>query len=459
MQGTEMSLSDRARWDAVVIGAGPAGAVMARLLAIGGARVLLVDRKAFPRRKVCGACWNNAGLELLQAIGASERIEALGGVRLQQFHMRSPAGEVRMTMPEGLAVSRAAVDVALVQHAVEAGVSFQPNARAVVGAALRSGRSVSLHGESNHREGGEMPEPRVVEGGIVIAADGLGHPSLCELPEFAQRPVAASRIGAGCEITDFPRGYEASAIHMAVGREGYVGLVVVETGALNVAAALAPALVRQKGSLAQAAAAVLREAGCPDIASLATAEWRGTPLLTRRESRLAATRLFLVGDAAGYAEPFTGEGMTWAVLAACALQPLAQRAWQDWRPELVTEWTQMCRKMIGRRQLVCRAIAGLLRVPVAVSGMTHLLRVAPGLAAHVVRFISSMPASRAITGRIGHELQGSGPGHCRPCESDEPGGVGGARPQGNLSNRPAGENSNRPLSKGRCQQSLHGAAP
>ena len=68
------------------------------------------------------------------------------------------------------------------------------------------------------------------------------------------------------------------------------------------------------GSLADAATAVLREARFPAIPALAGAEWRGTPLLTRRESRLAANRLFLLGDAAGYAEPFTGEGMTWAVL-------------------------------------------------------------------------------------------------------------------------------------------------
>jgi flavin-dependent dehydrogenase len=389
----EMRVSGRERWDAVVIGAGPAGAVAARLLAISGARVLLVDRKVFPRFKVCGACWSASGLELLQAIGAGERIEALGGVRLKYFHVRSPAGDLRVPMPEGLAVSRAAMDAALVQHAVEAGACFQPNVRAVVGPALDHVRHVSLR-----REGGESPALLTVEAGVVIAADGLGHPSLCELPEFAQRADRGSRIGAGCEITDFPAVYEAGAIQMLVGREGYVGLVVLETGALNVAAALAPALVRLHGSLAIAATAVLREARCPAIPALATAEWRGTPHLTRRESRLAATRLFLVGDAAGYAEPFTGEGMTWSVLAACAVQPLAQRAWQDWRPELACEWTATFRKMIGRRQKLSRTIARLLRIPLAVSGMTHLLRVTPGIASHMVRFFSKTPGMRAITG-------------------------------------------------------------
>jgi flavin-dependent dehydrogenase len=399
MPEAEIRLSAREAWDAVVIGAGPAGAVAARLLAMGGARVLLVDRKAFPRYKVCGACWSASGLELLQAIGAGERIKALGGVRLLTCHMRSPAGDLRVPMPKGLAVSRAAMDAALVQHAVEAGACFQANVRAVVGPATKHVRLVSLLSER-----GESSAPLTLEAGVVIAADGLGHPSLCELPEFAQRADQGSRLGAGCKIFEFPEAYEAGTIHMGVGRYGYVGLVVVETGALNVAAALAPALVRRQGSLAKAAATVLGEARCPAIPSLAAAEWCGTPLLTRREARLAGARLFLLGDAAGYADPFTGEGMTWAVLGACAVQPLAQQAWRDWRPQLVHEWTAMCRQLIGRRQMVCRIISGLLRSPLAVSGMTHLLRMAPVFASHVVSFFSKTPAAPAITGSIWNEL-------------------------------------------------------
>jgi len=49
-------------WDAIVLGAGPAGALAARQLGASGARVLLVDRKAFPRWKVCGACLNGQAL-------------------------------------------------------------------------------------------------------------------------------------------------------------------------------------------------------------------------------------------------------------------------------------------------------------------------------------------------------------------------------------------------------------
>src|SRR5262245_51129538 len=142
-----MGFLDRERWDAVVIGAGPAGSVAARLLALGGARVLLVERKAFPRRKVCGACWNASGLELLGALGAGEQIQGLSGSTLGEFHMRSPAAEICVPMPEGLAVSRAAMDAVLTQHAIEAGVCFRPNLRAVVGLAMDHARLVALHNE------------------------------------------------------------------------------------------------------------------------------------------------------------------------------------------------------------------------------------------------------------------------------------------------------------------------
>ena len=57
------------RWDLIVIGAGPAGAMAARQAALGGARVLLVDRASFPRRKVCGCCLNGAALGVLTDVG------------------------------------------------------------------------------------------------------------------------------------------------------------------------------------------------------------------------------------------------------------------------------------------------------------------------------------------------------------------------------------------------------
>ena len=71
-------------WDAIVIGAGPAGSVAARQLAIAGRRVLLLDKKRFPRRKVCAACFHHsvaAGqISVLKPSGRTAR--SSGGISL-----------------------------------------------------------------------------------------------------------------------------------------------------------------------------------------------------------------------------------------------------------------------------------------------------------------------------------------------------------------------------------------
>ena len=64
-------------WDAIVIGAGPAGALAAHQLAVAGVSVLLVERKSFPRYKVCGACVNQRAIKTLQRSGLADAIDAL----------------------------------------------------------------------------------------------------------------------------------------------------------------------------------------------------------------------------------------------------------------------------------------------------------------------------------------------------------------------------------------------
>ena len=93
-------------WDAIVLGAGPAGAIAARQLAASGARVLLVEKKAFPRGKVCGACLNESALGVLESVGLSDLIAALGGTRLDAFQLGFRGRAMRLALPGGMALSR-----------------------------------------------------------------------------------------------------------------------------------------------------------------------------------------------------------------------------------------------------------------------------------------------------------------------------------------------------------------
>ena len=121
--------------------------------------------------------------------------------------------------------------------------------------------------------------------------------------------------------------------------------------------------MRSHGGPGSAAVQLLAEMGWPSVPNLAEQNWRGTPTLTRQARRRAAERLFLIGDAAGYIEPFTGEGMAWALAAGQAVAPLAARAVQQWQPQYAPQWEARSRRLLGRRQAVCRVVAAVLRWP------------------------------------------------------------------------------------------------
>src|SRR5262249_53573698 len=153
---------------------------------------------------------------------------------------------------------------------------------------------------------------------------------------------------------------------------------------LDVAAAFDPAFVKSAGGPGPAAEAIIGSAGWPVPPGLAGSPWKGTPALTRRPARLAAGRLFVVGDASGYVEPFTGEGMAWAVMSAAALAPIAARAIHRWDDGLIREWEATHRRVVGRRQRVCRVVSRVLRSPLLTRLAVRALRLLPVLSRPVV---------------------------------------------------------------------------
>src|SRR5262249_51947226 len=93
-------------WDAIVLGAGPAGAFVARELALTGARVLMLDRKPFPRRKVCGACLNKTALDILKSTGLGTLPSLLGGVEIDSLKIAFAGRSTQVKLPVGIALTR-----------------------------------------------------------------------------------------------------------------------------------------------------------------------------------------------------------------------------------------------------------------------------------------------------------------------------------------------------------------
>lgn len=345
--------------DALVVGAGPAGSVTARELAARGFRVLLVDKAAFPRSKVCGCCLNGAAVGTLECLG-------LGGVLrdavpLDRVTVAAGRTSATLRLPRGVALSRAAFDSRLIEEAVRAGAEFRPNTRF-----------------ARDPEGGPRLNGEPVSARLLVLASGLAGGDTV--------PEPGSRIGAGVVLPAeaAPAFYGAGTIHMATGRGGYVGFVRVEDDRLDVAAAFDPAFVKSAGGPGAAAETILRDVGWPIPPGLAAAPWKGTPPLTRRPLRLGGQRQFVVGDAGGYVEPFTGEGMAWAVMSAAALAPVAARSVTRWDDRLVAEWEAAHRRVVGRRQSVCRVVSRVLRSPALTTLAVRGLRLFPVLARPVV---------------------------------------------------------------------------
>jgi flavin-dependent dehydrogenase len=207
-----------------------------------------------------------------------------------------------------------------------------------------------------------------------------------------QPPDAASRLGGGTLVDDAGPDYRPGTIYMALGRDGYVGVVRVEGGRLNVAAAFDPAPVKQKG-MAPLAEEILRQAGLPVIAGLGSAEWRGTPLLTRRAESVAGERILALGDATGYVEPVTGEGMAWAMIAAVAAAPLAVEGARAWTPIIARRWEGEYRDLVARRTWFCRTITGLLRSPFATRSALVAASILPSAASAPLRWLDRLPST------------------------------------------------------------------
>lgn len=371
-------------WDAVVVGAGPAGSIVALELRRRGLQVLLLDRARFPRRKVCGGCLSSGAVEVLRSAGLEHLLLASGARPLSRITLAGWKSKASIPLCGGWALSRDVLDQALADAATAEGVRFEDGAHARLLPPSGPMRRLSVR-----RDGGST----LVEARVVIAADGLGGALLrAGGSALQERPDPEARVGLGARLAGPVGSFEPGTITMVVGEEGYVGLVRVQDDSLNVAAAVDPRFLTRIGSAGVGVASLVRRAGLPVPRGLEDADWRGTPALTRRARTLGADRVFRVGDATGYVEPFTGEGMCWALADARALAPIAALAAEKWEPGLAFRWEEIHARSIGRAQRACRAAAWALRRPSLARLVLDALATRPALASPFVRAVSARPS-------------------------------------------------------------------
>jgi flavin-dependent dehydrogenase len=383
--------STQTSWDAVVIGAGPAGSLAARQLALAGKQTLLVDAKQFPREKVCGGYLNSRALEALRQTGLAHFAEDCRESHVTQLELVRGRQRTRFRLPPGRVICRTTFDAALMDAAKYAGARVLTGAQATVEPTVQnSARSVTVV-----RDGRQ----ETLSARVVICADGLSRTSVRHLPECVVSIAPNSRVGIGAVVAGDFDACPAGQLTMVLSRHGYVGISRACERQFNVAAAVdRKALLRT--APAQIVAGTLTHAGIAFPTDLMTAHWRGTPPLTSRPKHVAAERVLLIGDAGGYIEPFTGEGMAFALEAATAVTPLAAEAVQSWKPGIAESWEMLHRQMVRDRQRTCQQLAWILRRPWAAFLTVGLCRVMPGIAERLIDR-TTYPTNHCRPARIG----------------------------------------------------------
>ena len=318
--------------DVIVVGGGPAGASTAFALARAGARVVLLDRATFPRAKPCAEYLSPQASRLLSAMGALEEVER-SAAHLAGMIVRAPNGALirgdfvashgyRAFRDRGLALRRTKLDPILLDCARRAGAEVREGAR--VGDVLRDGsgrvKGVSVLDTAGiHRE---------ILAPLVVGADGLR-----SVVGRRLRLTRARRWPRRLALVAHYEGFGGVGAwgEMHVERDvGYVGLAAVDDGLTNVAMVV-PARMARAVSADRTAFFEhwLRER--PQLAPRVRDARRVSPVLATGPFASHARRAWapgaaLVGDAADFFDPFTGEGIYAALRGGELLAPFAVAA-------------------------------------------------------------------------------------------------------------------------------------
>ena len=311
----------------VIVGGGPAGSALAYTLARSGARPIVVDRATFPRPKPCAEYLSPQASRVLASMHVLDEVERSGAAQLAGMVIRAPSGTrvvgefaacpMKGFRDRGLSVRREVLDAILLRAARDAGADVREATHVVDVVRDATGRA----------RGVRVADGSEIRGEIVVGADGL-------------RSIVARRLGLA-HSARWPRRYALVTHYRGVGdvgecgemhveHSGYVGIADVG-GGLTTVALVVPA--RQARGFARGREAFLDAwlAARAQLARRFAGATRVSPVVATgpfasRARRASAPGAALVGDAADFFDPFTGEGIYAALRGGELLAPVILEA-------------------------------------------------------------------------------------------------------------------------------------
>lgn len=376
-------------YDAVVCGAGPAGSLTALLLARAGLRVLLLDRARFPRHKLCGDTVNPGALAILRRLALDCAVD--GALPVDGMIVTSASGlrvEGRYgDGVHGLAIVRRDFDARLVYAAAAAGAHFDEDVL-VDSALIDETNGPRVTGIAIKRWGGK---PRRIHTRIVVAADGA-HSRIARQLRLAWHPAQPRRWAVGAYFENV-RGHTTCG-EMHVRTDRYIGVAPLPGGLTN-----ACVVTSHRPLLRDPAALLLRTV-------------REDPQLADRFSRARTVAppvcfgplavdcpvpgmpgCVLAGDAAGFIDPMTGDGLRFALRSAELTAAEALRAIEHGRDDAHQRLAARRREEFATKWRFNRALRSLMSSRGAIRVADRGLAAAPFIVRSLVRYAGDLRAA------------------------------------------------------------------